>query len=82
MSSTSSSINKHEVAHHFVSAEQEFETAKIGMWAFLSQEILFFSALFVGYGVFRFLYPEMFIEAASHLSWKLGGLNTLSLIHI
>ncbi len=39
-------IQDHEVAHHFDTAEQEFETAIIGMWAFIGQEILFFSGLF------------------------------------
>ena len=70
----------HEVAHHFDTAEQEFETAKLGMWAFLGQELLFFSGLFVAYGIFRFLYPEMFIDAHHHLSWKMGALNTFFLI--
>lgn len=76
----STGIIKHEVAHHFDTAEQEFESAKLGMWAFLAQEILFFGGLFVAYIVFRYLYPEMFIDASSHLSWKLGALNTVVLI--
>ena len=70
----------HEVAHHFDDAHQEFESAKIGMWAFLAQEVLFFSGLFVAYIVFRYLYPEMFVEAHRHLSWKLGATNTVILI--
>jgi len=73
-------IKTHQVAHHFESAEQEFEAAKIGMWAFVGQEVLFFSALFLAYAVFRFLNPDMF-KAASHLlSWKLGAFNTTVLI--
>ncbi|MFT5171277.1 MAG: cytochrome c oxidase subunit 3 [Candidatus Marinamargulisbacteria bacterium] len=71
---------KHHVAHHFDTAEQEFESAKLGMWLFIGQEILFFGALFVAYAVFRSYYPEMFVEAASHLSWKMGALNTVFLI--
>ena len=70
----------HEVPHHFESADQEFETCKIGMWAFIAQEILFFSGIFVAYGMYRFLHPEMFVEAASYLSWKMGALNTIVLI--
>lgn len=70
----------HEVAHHFDDADQEFESAKIGMWAFLAQEILFFSGLFVAYIVFRYLYPDMFVEAHHHLSWELGATNTVILI--
>ncbi|MBT5274969.1 hypothetical protein HOL82_03455, partial [Candidatus Woesearchaeota archaeon] len=71
---------KHEVAHHFESAEQEFDTAKLGMWTFLGQELLFFSALFVAYAVFRFLYPAMFLEAHRHLSVNMGFLNTIVLL--
>lgn len=71
---------KHKVAHHFENAKQEFEAAKLGMWTFLIQELLFFSALFVAYAIFRFLYPEMFLEAASHLDWRMGALNTVVLI--
>lgn len=78
--SSSTEFVKHEVAHHFVDAEQEFDSAKLGMWTFLVQELLFFSALFVAYAIFRFLYPEMFFEAHKHLSWVMGGINTLFLI--
>jgi cytochrome c oxidase subunit III len=71
---------QHHVAHHFDTAEQEFESAKLGMWAFLIQEVLFFGGLFVAYFVFRGMYPHMFVEAHHHLSWQLGGINTLFLI--
>lgn len=70
----------HHVAHHFSSAKQEFSSAKLGMWLFLAQEILFFSALFVAYAVYRGLNPDMFIDAHHHLSWKMGALNTVVLI--
>lgn len=80
MSELDSKFIKHEVAHHFESAEQEFDTAKLGMWTFLGQELLFFSALFVAYAVFRFLYPAMFLEAHRHLSVNMGFLNTIVLL--
>lgn len=73
-------IIEHHVAHHFDTAEQEFSSAKLGMWAFLVQELLFFGSLFVAYFIFRFLYPDMFLEAHHHLSWKMGMLNTIFLI--
>jgi cytochrome c oxidase subunit 3 len=50
------------------------------MWAFLGQELLFFSGLFVAYGVYRSWYPEMFTEAASHLNRVIGGFNTIVLL--
>lgn len=73
-------VVEHHVAHHFDNAEQEFDSAKLGMWVFLVQEVLFFSGIFVAYIIFRFLHPDMFIEASKHLSWKLGALNTVFLI--
>jgi cytochrome c oxidase subunit 3 len=80
MASTAVKLIDHHVAHHFDTADQEFSAAQLGMWLFIAQEILFFSALFVAYGVFRNYYPNMFIDAHHHLSWKMGGLNTLFLI--
>ena len=71
---------EHKVAHHFNNTHQQFESAKLGMWLFIGQEILFFSALFLAYAVYRFLNPDMFIDAHNHLSWKMGALNTVVLI--
>ncbi len=73
-------IQEHKVAHFYKNAHQEFESAKLGMWAFMAQEILFFSGLFVAYGIFRFFNPEMFIYASELLDWKLGFINTIFLI--
>jgi len=80
MASNDKSFIKHHVAHHFETASQEFDAAKLGMWAFLAQEILFFGGLFVAYVIFRYLYPEMFIDAHHHLTWQMGALNTCFLI--
>lgn len=73
-------IQKRTLPHYFNNAHQEFEAAKLGMWAFMAQEILFFSGLFVAYGVFRYFNPEMFIYASRLLDWKLGFINTIFLI--
>ncbi len=68
------------LAHHFETRRQQFETAKLGMWAFLAQELLFFAGLFVAYGIFRSWYPEAF-SAGSHLLDKNWGLlNTCVLL--
>ncbi len=71
---------EHHVAHHFDTAEQEFEAAKLGLWVFLVTEVLFFGALFVGYFIFRWKYYDMFHEASRLLSWEMGLLNTGVLI--
>lgn len=80
MSTPDRPIQPHHVAHHFGNAKQEFEAAKFGMWLFLITELLFFGALFVAYAVFRWKYPDMFVEAHRILSWKMGAFNTLVLI--
>jgi cytochrome c oxidase subunit III len=73
-------VIEHHHAHHFASAEDEFEAAKQGMWIFLVTEVLMFGGLFVAYGIFRGLYADMFHEAHQYLAWKLGALNTVVLI--
>ena len=70
----------HHHAHHFASAEDEFEASKQGMWIFMVTEVLMFGGLFVAYGIFRGLYPEMFHDAHKMLAVNLGALNTVVLI--
>ncbi|MEM9074073.1 MAG: cytochrome c oxidase subunit 3 family protein [Myxococcota bacterium] len=64
------------LAHHFDTPKQQFEAAKVGMWIFLAQEILFFSGLFVAYFIFRNWYPEAWSVGSHLLDWKMGALNT------
>ncbi len=78
MAKTDAHVHHH--AHHFASADDEFEAAKQGMWLFLVTEVLMFGGLFVAYGIFRGLYPEMFHEAHHHLAVKMGAINTVVLI--
>lgn len=78
--SSSESAGHHHHAHHFASAEEEFEASKQGMWLFLVTEVLMFGGLFVAYGIFRGLYPEMFHEAHKMLAVNMGALNTVVLI--
>ena len=70
----------HHHAHHYISAEAEFEASKQGMWIFLVTEVLMLGGLFVAYSVFRGLYAEMFHEAHKLLNVRMGGLNTVVLI--
>lgn len=66
--------------HHFDTPIQQFDSAKLGMWLFLAQEILFFSGLFVAYGVVRNLYPDAFIAGSAQLDPFMGAANTLVLL--
>ena len=68
------------VHHHFVDGDQQFDTAKLGMWVFLVNEILFFGGLFCAYIVYRAWYPELFSEAALELNTFWGAVNTVVLI--
>ncbi len=68
------------VQHHFADAEQQRESAKLGMWIFLLTEILLFGGLFVAYGIFRAWNPEMFLNAHKALDVNLGTINTIVLI--
>ncbi len=74
-----SSLDEH-VAHHFTDAEQQRDSAKLGMWVFLLTEVLFFGGLFCAYVIFRAWYPEMFHAAHKALDVKMGFINTLVLI--
>jgi cytochrome c oxidase subunit 3 len=67
-------------SHHFDSMDQEHEAGKQGVWLFMATEIMMFGGLFVGYFIYRAIYPEAWVEGGSLLSWKLGALNTLVLL--
>lgn len=68
------------LAHHFEDHQHQFDTAKLGMWLFLAQELLFFGGLFCAYAVYRGLHPEVFIEGHKFLDVKWGAINTCVLI--
>ena len=68
------------IAHHFDSAEQQFDSGKLGMWLFLIQEVLFFSGLFVAYTLFRYHNPQVFEDAHIFLDKTLGAVNTIVLL--
>ena len=66
--------------HHFENADQQYQSAKLGMWIFLGTEILFFGGLFVAYSVYRANHPEIFVFGHHFLDKNLGALNTVILI--
>ncbi len=76
----SSGHGHHDHAHHFNSIEHEFEAGKLGMWLFLVTEIMLFGVFFAGYGIYQFMYPEMFKEAHHHLDKVMGATNTVVLL--
>jgi cytochrome c oxidase subunit 3 len=68
------------LAHHFESLEKQTYASRLGMWLFLATEVLLFTALFAGYGVYRFLYTADFAESSRHLQTWIGLVNTLVLV--
>jgi cytochrome c oxidase subunit III len=67
-------------AEQFESAEQQRETAWLGLWAFLATEVLFFGGLFMAYVVYRHLYYESFVEGSRATSLLYGTTNTAILL--
>lgn len=60
-------------------------SGKLGTWLFLASEVMLFGALFSTYVLLRVGAPETGPAAwptaeQTHLSWKIGGFNTLVLI--
>ena len=68
------------IMHHFDSPTHQFDSGKLGIWLFLGQEILFFSALFVAYIIYRHNHPEVFAYAHLYLDVNMGAINTCVLI--
>jgi cytochrome c oxidase subunit 3 len=77
---TGATAHHAQVAHHFETAKQQFDTGKLGMWVFLATEILMFGGLFCAYSVYRANHPDVFRYAHHYLDTMLGGTNTVILI--
>ncbi|MEM8713023.1 MAG: cytochrome c oxidase subunit 3, partial [Planctomycetota bacterium] len=60
--------------------DHQFDSGKLGIWAFLVTEILFFSGLFCAYVIYRAMHPEVFTYAAQALDTNMGAINTGVLI--
>jgi cytochrome c oxidase subunit 3 len=68
------------LAHHFDTPQQQFDAGKLGIWLFLTTEILLFSGLFCAYAVYRANHPEVFEFAHKYLDKNLGATNTVVLL--
>jgi cytochrome c oxidase subunit 3 len=66
--------------HHFEDLGQQHEASTLGMWMFLTTEILFFGGVLCAYWVYRIMYPEAWALGAAQQNWKLGAVNTIVLI--
>jgi cytochrome c oxidase subunit 3 len=75
-----SDVNRVIVAEQFADAEQQNESATLGMWTFLATEVLFFGALFVSYTICRIRWPHAFRAGSLDLRWYFGAINTAVLL--
>jgi cytochrome c oxidase subunit 3 len=75
-------VEEHNPAllHHFADAEQQRNSASLGMWVFLGTEVMFFGGLFLAYLVYRLKYFGDFGAASKTLDVRLGATNTAVLI--
>jgi cytochrome c oxidase subunit 3 len=80
--STDNSVarREHHYAHHFASAEAEYNASKFGTWTFLVTEICMFGGLFVGYILYHERFSDTFHVGSTFLDWRLGALNTVVLL--
>ena len=69
-----------EIPEQFESRQQQEEAASLGIWTFLSTEILFFGGLFLAYTVYRLSYYAGFAEGSGHLYFWIGTTNTFVLL--
>jgi|ERR1044071_5665116 cytochrome c oxidase subunit 3 len=68
------------LADQFEDLEQQREASTLGMWTFLATEVIFFGCLFLGYIVYRHLYPAAFAAASQHTLLTFGTINTAVLL--
>ncbi|MGH9453764.1 MAG: cytochrome c oxidase subunit 3 [Terriglobia bacterium] len=68
------------VAEQFDDQVQQHEAASLGMWVFLTTEVLFFGGLIASYTIYRYMYLPGFEIGSRHLSVLWGATNTAVLI--
>src|ERR1700686_1978810 len=68
------------LAHQFDDLKQQHDSDELGMWLFLSTEIMFFGGLFLAYTIYRTQDEAAFAAASHQLDLFLGTLNTVVLL--
>ena len=72
--------NAAAIPEQFNSRAQQEETASLGIWTFLSTEILFFGGIFLCYTLYRVNYYAGFLEGSQALYFSIGTINTFILL--
>ena len=60
------------LAHQFDDLKQQHEADELGMWLFLSTEIMFFGGMFLAYTIYRTQDEAAFAAASHQLDLLLG----------
>jgi cytochrome c oxidase subunit 3 len=68
------------LAHQFDDLGQQHDADEMGMWVFLSTEVLFFGGVLLTYTIYRTRYEEAFAAGSHELDLWLGTLNTAVLL--
>lgn len=76
----SAAVEHGALQHHFQDMEQQRDASSVGMWVFLTTEIMFFGGLFLGYLVYRLSHFAAFAAASRTLNLLIGAVNTTVLI--
>ncbi len=66
--------------HQYEDMVQQTESYIVGMWVFLTTEVMFFGALFFIYTLYRWNYQRDFYIAHEHLNVLMGAGNTTVLL--
>jgi len=68
------------LAHQFDDLQQQHDADELGMWLFLSTEIMFFGGMFLAYTIYRTQDEAAFAAASHELDLLLGTINTAVLL--
>jgi cytochrome c oxidase subunit 3 len=64
------------LASQFDDLPQQQRADTLGIWVFLASELLFFSGMFLVYGIYRIRDEAVFAAASNHLDELWGAINT------
>ncbi|MNX87815.1 Quinol oxidase subunit 3 [compost metagenome] len=68
------------LAPQFDDLEQQQSADELGMWIFLSTELMLFGGLFLGYTVYHLRFPAGFAAASARTDLLIGTINTAVLL--
>jgi len=76
MSTDADPIHAEALAHQFDDLAQQYESSELGLWLFLSTELLFFGGMFLAYTIYRTQNESAFAAASHELDLFWGTVNT------